>query len=391
MSNAESTRHTKLSVVIPCYNEERTLERCVARLLRIEDASLSLEVIIVDDGSTDGCWKIIESLAESRPQIVALRHEKNRGKGAALATGFKRATGQYVAIQDADLEYDPSDLKRLLPLLVNDEADVVFGSRFLSAGAHRVLYFWHYVGNRLLTFISNMFSDLNLTDMEACYKVFRREIIQSIQIKEKRFGVEPEIVAKVAQLRPRIFEAGISYHGRTYEEGKKIGYRDGLRALYCIFHYNGPKAPAPIQLLIYLFVGGTSAIFNLLFFLLLLSSGLAVNAAVVAAFAAAAVVNYLLCIALLFRHKARWRTRTELLVYAVVVCLGGVLDFVFTKLLLSAGHAPWICKAAASMCVFVFNYWGRKYMVFPEPPAGPWTPQETAAKPGPAKAGIDGQ
>jgi glycosyltransferase involved in cell wall biosynthesis len=178
-----------------------------------------------------------------------LHHDYNRGKGAALRTGFQHATGNFVAVQDADLEYDPQDLKRLLGPLRDGVADAVFGSRFLSHGAHRVLYFWHYLGNALLTFLSNMLTDLNLTDMETCYKVFRRDVIQSITIEEDRFGVEPELVAKVAQQRLRIYEMGISYYGRTYEEGKKIGIKDGFRALYCIFHYNAHRAPLPIQFL----------------------------------------------------------------------------------------------------------------------------------------------
>ncbi len=172
-----------------------------------------------------------------------------RGRGAALRTGFQNATGDFVAVQDADLESDPQDLKRLLGPLKDGIADVVFGSRFVSHGTHRVLYFWHYLGNAVLTFLSNMFTDLNLTDMETCYKVFRRNVIQAITIEEDRFGVEPELVAKVAQKRLRIYEMGISYYGRTYEEGKKIGVKDGFSALYCIFHYNAHRAPLPIQFL----------------------------------------------------------------------------------------------------------------------------------------------
>jgi glycosyltransferase involved in cell wall biosynthesis len=224
----------KLSVVVPCYNEEATLGKCVRRALEIQDGSLGLEIIIVDDCSTDRSLEVARELEAEYPQVKVLHLQKNQGKGAALAEGFRQATGDFVAVQDADLEYDPQDLKRMVIPLMEDKADVVFGSRFLSIGAHRVLYFWHYLANYFLTALSNMFTDLNMTDMESGYKVFRREIIHSIRIQENRFGFEPEIVAKVAHMRPRIFEIGISYYGRTYEEGKKIAFRDGLRALYCI-------------------------------------------------------------------------------------------------------------------------------------------------------------
>lgn len=236
-------RPVRLSLVIPCYNEAKTLDKCVKRVMDIMDDVLSLEIIIVDDCSQDESFPIAQSLSVRFPQVTVLRHETNRGKGAALRTGFVKASGEFIAIQDADLEYDPRELKKLLIPLVNDEADVVFGSRFMSCGPHRVMYFWHYMGNSLLTFLSNMFSDLNLSDMETCYKVFRRDVLQQIEIEEDRFGVEPELVAKVARMRLRVYEVGISYYGRTYEEGKKIGFRDGLRALFCIFHYNAPTAP----------------------------------------------------------------------------------------------------------------------------------------------------
>ncbi|MHC4454721.1 MAG: glycosyltransferase family 2 protein [Planctomycetota bacterium] len=247
---------TKLSIVVPCFNEEKTLRKCIEKVLEIDDDTLFLELIIVDDCSSDRSLVIARELEDKYPGIInVLNHKINQGKGAALRTGFQKATGDFVAVQDADLEYNPMEFKKLLVPLINNQADVVFGSRFLSAGHHRVLYFWHYLGNRLLTFLSNMFTDLNLTDMETCYKVFKREIIQNIQIKENRFGFEPEIVAKVAQMRLRIFEIGISYYARTYEEGKKIGIKDGIRALYCIFRYNAHFAPLPIQFLIYFFIG----------------------------------------------------------------------------------------------------------------------------------------
>jgi len=230
----------KLSIVIPCYNEEQTLELIVDRVLAADCCGLEREIIIVDDGSKDRSVDVMRALAAKHPSIVCDVHACNQGKGAALRTGFKLATGDVVLVQDADLEYSPADYPRLLKPILASRADVVFGSRFKGGEETRVLYFWHAVANKLLTLASNMFSDLTLTDMETCYKVFRREVIQSIDIVENRFGFEPEITAKVARIqpRPRIFEVGISYDGRTYEEGKKIGWRDGVRALYCIVRYN---------------------------------------------------------------------------------------------------------------------------------------------------------
>ncbi|HVP31999.1 MAG TPA: glycosyltransferase family 2 protein [Myxococcota bacterium] len=230
----------RLSVVIPCYNEEKTLEAIVQRVLDANRSGLELEIVIVDDGSRDGSVDVMKALAERHPEIVCAFHGVNQGKGAALRTGFERASGEIVLVQDADLEYSPSDYPKLLKPILDGRADVVFGSRFKGGEETRVLYFWHMVANKLLTLASNMFTDMNLTDMETCYKVFRREITRRIEIVENRFGFEPEITAKLARLapRPRIYEVGISYSGRTYEEGKKIGVRDGFRALYCIVRYS---------------------------------------------------------------------------------------------------------------------------------------------------------
>ena len=224
-----------LSVVMPVYNEVAT----VAELIKIVLAQRPVrQLIIVDDASTDGTWEKLQAATNGDARVTLVRHEKNQGKGAALRTGFAQAIAPVVMVQDADLEYDPTEYHRLLAPILTDRADVVFGSRFLGAGAHRVLYYWHSVGNNLLTTFSNMATNLNLTDMEACYKVFRREVIQQIKIEEDRFGFEPEITAKVAALKVRIYEVAISYYGRTYAEGKKIGWRDGFRALWCIFKYN---------------------------------------------------------------------------------------------------------------------------------------------------------
>lgn len=225
----------KLSIVIPCYNEKHTIRDIVAavRAAPYDDK----EIIIVDDCSTDGTTQILRE--EIAPLVdTILHHERNQGKGAALRTGIAAATGDLVIIQDADLEYDPNEYPLMVAPILQGRADVVFGSRFLGSGPHRVLYFWHRVGNGFLTLMSNMFTNLNLTDMETCYKVFRREIIQGIRIEESRFGFEPEITAKVARLNVRLYEVGISYYGRTYAEGKKIGWKDGVRAIWCIIKYN---------------------------------------------------------------------------------------------------------------------------------------------------------
>ncbi len=222
-----------LSVVVPCYNERLTIKTTLDKVLT---SPFTQEVIVVDDGSTDGTKEILEGIVD--PKLKVLLQPRNQGKGAALRRGFAEATAPFVIVQDADLEYDPDEYGKLLGPLVDDKADVVFGSRFLGEAPHRVLYFWHSIGNKFLTFVSNMTTNLNLTDMETCYKVFRREVIQSIKIEEDRFGFEPEITAKLAKGNWRIYEVGISYWGRTYDEGKKIGWKDGVRALYCILRYS---------------------------------------------------------------------------------------------------------------------------------------------------------
>lgn len=232
--HVKTQNNVDLSIVIPVYNEVGSLLEIVNKVLQVP-LSLTREIIVVDDASTDGTRAIIENLTDDR--IVTVFHEKNQGKGAALRSGFARARGAIVLIQDADLEYDPVEYPKLLAPILSGKADVVYGSRFMGSEAHRVLYFWHMVGNRLLTLLSNMLTNLNLTDMETCYKVFRREVLSQIVLREDRFGFEPEITAKVARLNARIFEVGISYNGRTYNEGKKIGWRDGVRALYCIARY----------------------------------------------------------------------------------------------------------------------------------------------------------
>jgi len=221
-----------LSVVMPCYNELNTVLLCVEAVLKSEYVA---ELVIVDDGSNDGTRDQLAGISD--PRVKVILHEKNGGKGAALQTGFTHAKFDYVIVQDADLEYDPEDYGRILAPLIAGKADVVFGSRFQGSDAHRVFFFWHSVGNKILTLVSNMFTNLNLTDMETCYKCFKREIIQSLRLQENRFGIEPELTGKIAAGRWKVYEVGISYSGRSYDEGKKIGWKDGIRAMYCIIKY----------------------------------------------------------------------------------------------------------------------------------------------------------
>ena len=226
----------KLSVVIPCFNEAATIESIIGA---VRDSSYApKEIIVIDDCSSDGTQEILEKL-KARGWIDHLvHHETNQGKGAALRTGFRQVTGDIVIVQDADLEYDPAEYQRLVKPILDGKADVVYGSRFMGDRPHRVLYFWHRVGNAFLTLLSNILTNLNLTDMETCYKVFKRNIIQSINIEEERFGFEPEITAKIAKMGCAIYEVGIAYYGRTYEQGKKVEWKDGFRAIYCILKYN---------------------------------------------------------------------------------------------------------------------------------------------------------
>ena len=232
-SNTEFLSNFRLSILMPAYNEKATLKEAIDSAL---DSPYNKEIIVVDDGSTDGTWEILQNF--NHPDVVKVFHKKNFGKGRAIRSGLSRASGDIILIQDADLEYDPADYPNLLGPILIGKADVVYGSRFAGHGAHRVLYFWHYIGNKFLTLLSNVFTNLNLTDMECCYKAFTRAAVADIDLKEDRFGFEPEITAKMAKKRLRIYEVPISYYGRSYEEGKKINWKDGLWALWCVIKYN---------------------------------------------------------------------------------------------------------------------------------------------------------
>lgn len=354
------------SVVVPCYNEEAMLRQSIEGLLAIQDDKLTLEVIIVDDCSKDNSRLIARELATEHSCITLLEHTENQGKGGALQTGFAHATGDYVGVHDADLEYDPMDLRHLLVPLVEGKADAVLGSRYLSnQGTRRVLYFYHTMINKGLTFVSNMFTDLDLTDMETCYKLYKRELIQSFDLKEKRFGIEPEMVSNLAHAKARVYERGISYDGRTYEEGKKIGWKDGVRALYCLFHYNAHCAPLPLQLLIYFFIGLTAAIVNTVGFMTLLPAT-SVGVAATLAYIIAAAVNYWLCIKILFRHKARWSAQGELVAYAISVGVLCIVDVAITVGLTAMGMSALGAKLLATAIGFILNFLARKWFVFPE-------------------------
>ena len=362
-----------LSLIVPCYNEAGTIETCINRILgAFLNQPLALEVIVVDDASTDGSFQILEKIAEQNSFIRLIKHDKNRGKGAALQSGFVHATGDFIGVQDADVEYDPHDYLVMLEPLIDGRADVVYGSRYLRPDTRRVLYYWHTWMNKTLTKLSNMFTNLDLTDVHTCYKLFRRDIIQKIapQLKEEHFGFDPEVTALVSQLRCRLYECSISYNPRTYEEGKKIGWKDGFRALYCIFHYSAHTAPLPMQIFIYFFIGLVSLFVNMTSFILLTRFGIFLSQAIIISFIISAICNYLLCIAILFRHKARWNTGIELFWYFFSIFIMGVLDFYVTRSLIII--VPFFtlhwsgAKFISSIIGFIINFALRRFLVFSE-------------------------
>ena len=364
----------KLSLIIPVYNEEKTLETIVFKTLEVQndnfivENNIELELVLVDDCSSDKSYEIAKNLALKDTRIKVFSHSKNKGKGCALRTGFQGATGDFIGIQDADNEYNPFDYIKMLKPLLEDKADVVYGSRYLKPDTRRILCFWHTFMNKGLTLLTNMYTNLDITDMETCYKLFKKDIIKEIapKLKENRFGFEPEVTIHVAKGNYRVFECAISYNPRSYEEGKKIKAKDGLRALYCILHYGGSTAPLPMQFILYVFIGGISAIINILAFLAFtkIFSNLLLN--IDLAFVISALVNYLLCITLLFRHKARWSSLGELITYSITFIIMGALDYYLTLGFLLVGMTNFWAKACSNLIGLFGNFLLRKYFVFPE-------------------------
>ncbi len=362
-------------LIMPCYNEESSLAKLVTQKvvpLREKckkEYQIDLNLIIVDDASKDNSLQEAQKLAEKFTWIKIFKHEINQGKGAALRTGLANSTGDFVGIQDADEEYNPMDYLTLLQPILEDKADVVYGSRYLRPQTRRVLSFWHTLMNKFLTVCSNMFTGLDISDMETCYKLFTGKVAHELapQLKENRFGFEPEITSYVAQGHYRVYECAIEYTPRTYEEGKKITYKDGFHALYCILHYGAPYAPLPMQFLLYTFIGGVCAIANLILFIIFRASDLSLFYAVWASFLLAAALNYWLCAILLFKHKAFWSGPMELVMYMVTLVVMGGSDYLLTLGLILVGCGDVMAKLISTIICFIGNFVLRKYLVFPLP------------------------
>ena len=362
----------RLSLVIPCYNEEATLKGIVEEALCLKSSALDLELVIVDDCSKDRSRDVAEDLAHAHPEVKLCFREENQGKGAALRTGFLEATGDFVGVQDADMEYNPQDYLKMVKLLEEDRADIVLGSLYLKKDARVVLKWWHSTANRFLTLISNVFTDLDLSDMETCYKLFRRDVILEIapRLKENRFGFEPEVVSEIARAMRfrgwRIAEVAIDYRPRTFSDGKKIGWRDGIRALYCIFHYNAPSLPVPLQMGIYFGIGLVAAMVDVIVFNVLTMTFFPgeVLLPVVLSFLVAAAMNYLLCIAVLFRHKSRWQTAGELVAYGTTLVVMCALDCGITAGLMAFSLSALWAKIWSNAVGFLGNFLLRRFFVF---------------------------
>lgn len=352
-----------LSLIIPCYNEESTLKNCVESCLLLKNHNIDLELIIVDDCSTDNSLEIAHQLQKDHEEIVILQNKVNLGKGASVQQGFKVAHGEYVGIQDADMEYDPLDYLELLKPIEENKADVVYGSRYLRSETRKVHYFWHTWMNKTLTFISNMFSNFDLSDMAACYKLFRRDVVEKItpMLKENRFSFDAEVTTIISRLNVRVFECTIHYSPRTYEEGKKIGWKDGVRALYCLFYYGSPYAALPMQLIIYFFINLISAIANFTLYSICLYCNYSILFSVLLSFIVGFVVNQSLTVFSLFKDKKEWKNFHLYYIFIIIACM---FDLGITTLLINAGFSAINSRIISIVIGFIANFALRRYQIF---------------------------
>ena len=357
-------RPMKVTVVIPCYNERDTLPTLITRLRAIEDDGVTLDIHIVDDGSTDGSPRIAQELSRKYDNVRATSLEVNQGKGAALRVGLRAAEGDFIAIQDADLEYDPGDLKRMIDFLRETDADVVVGSRFLNGDVRSDLNIWQSLGNRIITRLSNLLTGLKLTDIEVCYKVFRREALEGIELREDRFGIEPELIAKIARKRLRIYEIGISYTPRTRQEGKKIGIADGIRALYCVLSYNAYRAPILPQLVLFMLFGAIGILLDVSLFAFMRNAEVEISRSIVIAFLISA--SYQVCCVnpLLFRKGSRWKQALEPIVHGLGLIAAAVVDFSIFGILSGLGLPLEAAKSLAIFAALLGLYFHYRFLLF---------------------------